>query len=277
MKAGVLALVLVALAGCGPRARRLPSRVVDDPMTPPRRMLDVAVTAAMPARYPEDALRWDPELKAWPAGPGPFFGARVRYGFSDRVTWTFPGLVTVAVLDDAPVEHASTGYCALRAPFALSFTAGFLAFRTAYGGDLFLEGRTEAHLRKRLRPDLRLDWTLGAERWMGAQWGQPWSFDTRVGATWQVAARVAAQIAIHDGLGYRSNQPGLPGFSFESVAVSPGVIWRPRDWITLTAEVDVGGTHRTAIAARPTPEGSTSVPADTWLSIAGRATVRAHY
>jgi hypothetical protein len=133
-----LLLGVTLMIGCSAPARRLPQRVVDDPITLPRRMAEIELTVGGPLTQPVDRNRWERASSSWAIGPS--LTPVLRYGISDRVTLTSPtgvdqGLdghltltgpttVTVALLDDAPARYAATGWCAPSSPLGLSLTLG---------------------------------------------------------------------------------------------------------------------------------------------------------
>jgi len=304
MRAGgssVAAVALVATAvvaaGCCP-PRRYPARFLDDPIVLPRRLVDVDTRVDLPLRPGAERARWNQGSGVWSNGRDyahwPVFG----YGLTDRVSLVGMTAVEIAILDDAPVESAATGWCAATAPLGLAVSAGVRGL----GYDPSSERARFApfaavHLRRHLGRDLRLDGRVDAGLYRSAErtlFGidattAPWVHGD-LGVTAQLPRGLAAGVTLYDAVEWLpgavqfpgSADPGRrgPGWTREAVGAVPALFYRPRYWVTLSAEVDVSVALRSNLVVWPRPDSpvsSTVILADSWLQVWTHVGARLHW
>ena len=163
---------------------------------------------------------------------GPLLG--LRYGITDRLTWT-GGLLAFeyALLDDAPVAHAATGARAAGAPLGLSVTAGLagFAYSTIDGTSLYpiLGVSLVRHLGSRFKIEGGARWILVLSKHSPESW-----IYLRVGGTFQLLDRTVLRLSAFDNL----QPPGRAGqyrWHEHSLGVEFGPEFRPATWVDLGA------------------------------------------
>jgi hypothetical protein len=220
-------LALVALAGaaaCATPSRRLPTRLVDDPITLPRRMISVSA-----------GVRTTP-ANEWREGQMQTLGG-VRYGVTDRITLEGPLVLDVALLDDAPVQSAATGLRAAEAPIALALHGGLAGVGySSWDGTILqpaLGFRIARHLGERSRLHLTSTW-YGSH---SERWNDCWLYGV-LGYTLQVTERVAVSLSLFDDWNLDTFLPSRRWIR-HGLGVGPGVGIRPLHWLTVGADVRV--------------------------------------
>jgi hypothetical protein len=249
--------LLTALLGCGTPSRHLTTRIVDDPMVLPRRMLSMGLTGQV-------AERPRPQVVS-------SFSASLDYGVGKRLE--LDGLTSLrwAILDDAPAPADAD-----RRPDRLS-----LAVRGgAVGiGSSSLEGFTvlpiaSVEVRKHVGAQARVSL---AGTWQGRWVEHPvgWLEDpylddlfpigSRMSST-ELAADVLRQVGDHVALGVGASVHQLQRCTVPSCAwrARGGELWlgphvRPWRWLTLSVHAFAGGRYR--------PVGQPVRSPDDWLVI----------
>jgi hypothetical protein len=134
---------LLLVAACGAPSRQLPRRIVDDPVTPPKGMLQVHALAG---------VRVDPGAAR---SRGYILPGTIRYGITDRLAVENLTL-RYALLDDAPAAYASTGAAAARAPLSLSVWGGLSGVGWQRGAGFGFAPGAGAALGRRVHRRLRV-------------------------------------------------------------------------------------------------------------------------
>jgi len=255
----VLAVVLVA--ACAAPSRQLTSRVVEDPVTLPRRMASVTLAVG-------------PSLQE-PRGTRDLYGERPRFhfGITDRLEWTDLAVLTYAFLDDAPAA-------ARRAPLSLAVGAGIQGFGVSTAGGLVLEPTLGVGIRKHVADR----WSLGLGLNDSGEWTQedvPRTFADHRWSTLNAGASVLRQIS-------STVAAGIAGGLFQSQDCltltctwrtrggrgQASVIYRPRHWLTVsvTANAVFSSPHRIPVVQDPTePIVTPPGPTTTLIGIVGAA------
>ena len=237
-RAGLVALALLVSVGCGTPSRRLPARMVDDPITLPRRMVSVAMGAQRTASNERRETEWQPI-------------GYLRYGLTDRLT--LDGLLALdfAVLDDAPIEYAATGERAARSPFGLSLQAGLAGIGYSSIEGTIVQPRLGLVLRKRLGNS----WRAG----LGAAWYSSYSdlrdysaLSSSASLTVQLTQTLALTGFVVDTLDMDTFAPSSRwNLHTVSAGLAPG--YRPLHWLTLELDVQVQAVWRPLLIARVVP------------------------
>jgi hypothetical protein len=261
-------LLLSVAAGCGTPSRRLPTRIVDDPMVLPRRMMMVSVDSAV-GQLPRPQFHWEvlPNLS---------------YGLTDRLELQEFLSLQWAILDDAP--EPAEGRQRDRLSLAVRAGATGVGFSSISGFTVYPVASVSVlkHLGERT-------W-VGAQGQWNASWIErpyswsDWYSDTlwpNVGNRWSrlaldatVLRQLSNRVALRAGLGVHE----LRGCSFISCswAARGGGLWlgpsvRPWHWLTLSLQGYAGGRYRPAQQVAGPPDAPlASLPRTvSWLGISG--------
>jgi hypothetical protein len=274
----VVVLGLVAGAGaCATPSRRLPGRVVDDPITLPRQMIEVGVVGR---REVTDREAWEPwyEEAVFPA---------LRYGLTDRLTLDGITGLEYALLDDAPPEHAATGAGAAGAPLSLSVRGGFPEIGWSSAEGFITSPVVGVEARKRLGSRVRLGaGGVGGTRFRGGasvRGLDGWWLASHASVLVQILPRVALDLDLHAGWGFDGwrRPAALPAQGLTSYwfGGQPGLSYRPFHWLTGGLNVEVQFIRVQPPMFEPTPDAPLPPPGgwDWSPSPAVRATIFARF
>jgi hypothetical protein len=256
-------LLVVTLLGCGTPSQHLTTRIVDDPVVLPRRMLQMGVAVQVQR----------PDLRSGAVG-------QLNYGLGHRLE--LAGLLSLrwAILEETPANPDER-------PDRLS-----LAVRGgAEGiGSSSIEGLTVlpvagVEVRKRLGSRTRLSLSTTWEgKWVEspAGWLDSYGEDLRPTSSRlslvTVAAEVFRQLGDHVALGagasaHQLERCTLPSCSWASRG---GELWlgphvRPRRWVTLALHLSAGGRYRPAGLPLQSPDEPIAHLADSvsWVGALG--------
>jgi hypothetical protein len=233
-------LFLIALLGCGTPARHLTTRIVDDPMVLPRRMLSMGLQADV-SQQP----RTSPNLLAL-----------LDYGLGKRLE--LDGLLSLrwAILDDAPAEvdqrpdRLSLAVRGGAVGIGASSVEGFMVYPIA---SVELRKRLGAQTRVSLAATWEGRWVENPAGWYeGAYHDDLWPTSARTSSA-EVAAGLLRQLGDHVALGAEASVHQLQRCTFPSCGwtarggvLSLGPQVRPWRWLTLSLRAFAGGRYRPA-------------------------------
>ena len=272
MSKRILRIALLLIAGCGTPSRRLSTRIVDDPMVLPRRMLSMSAGAEL-GQHPRPHFYSSPRLQ-------------VDYGLTDRLELKNLLSLRWAVLDDAPAtapqqrprDRLSLAVRGGVEGFGVSSTSGFIVVPVA-------SVEVAKHLGENTRLAASVTWTAewtespGQWNWIGS-----YRDDLRPGGSrWaglevdtSVLRQLSARVALNVGVGVHQ----LHGCTFAtcSWAARGGSAWlepsfRPVHWLTLSLAVFAGGRYRPAHQPPANPDAPVAVlpPTISWIGAAADA------
>jgi hypothetical protein len=232
----------VALAACAAPSRRLTTRIVEDPITLPRRLASASVRTTAVHYEPTDAQ-------------GVFWRASLRLGITDRLEWAEILGLRYAILDDRPADGRAPR------PFSLALRAGLagIGYSSADGMIVLPIISLDAlkHVGDRWALSLGADWE--------AQWTQhPYTlfpftpgydgslyYSSRIWSTVTVSAAATRQLSSRVALGL------APAVAQNTDCVQPTCDWkwqsasvalvlgvRPLWWLTVHVAPAVGVRHR---------------------------------
>jgi hypothetical protein len=264
-------LILLFCAACGTPSRRLPTRMVDDPMVLPRRMALAAMTGVIGER-PRPHL-------AWNAIP------RFDYGLTDRLELDNLLALRWAVLDDAPLPE----YEQRRPdPLSLALRGGLfgLGYSSTSGWIVapMVGAEVLRHVGTQTFVALSASWQgQWSERAYGLR-GYLFADDLHLGGTRFSAVALDAsalrQLSDHVAfqLGVTVHQLGECIFPSCAWATRDASVWmaprvRPWHWLTLSLEVLAGGRRRALQGLVTTPDAPIAASPRTvsWLETAATA------
>lgn len=265
---GIAALAAIAFASCAAPSRQLTPRIVEDPITLPKRMASVSVAVTAVHYEPTDA-------QGLPGTPG------FRFGITDHLEWVDLLGLRYAFLDDRPADGRAP------MPFSLALRAGThgIGYSSAEGMIVLPVVSLEAlkHVADRWALSLSAGWraqyVAHASGWTPAYNGglfyssRRWSFVTlHVLVIRQLSERFAL---------------GVGGFAEQATGcVRPTCDWRSRaasglvslgvralPWLTVRVIPAVGVRERPDIALPPTYPDGTPIPIQpltvTWVALTG--------
>jgi hypothetical protein len=268
--AGLPTLVLLAL-GCGTPSRSLSTRLVDDPMSLPRRMARVEVGGGVSRTLDQSGTDW--------RIPGDF-----GYGLTERLE--LGGLLALryTFLDDAPTG-SSTGRVD---PFSLAVKGGITGIGSSDTEGLLLNPTVSLHLRKRVGARASSWLTAG---WQGEWTERPFAWHSRYASNLVLRASRANQLWLTLGSAFQiSNRLGILGWvgvhqlapctlptcrwAARGGEVGLGPFYRPAPWLTLQLLGSAGGRFRPRALEQPaSPVGPASLPVREITWVAAQATV----
>jgi hypothetical protein len=235
--------LLIALLGCGTPSRHLTTRIVDDPMVLPRRMLSLGLTGQVSQRPGSQLTSGDLSL--------------INYGLTDRLELDSLLSLRWAILDDAPLPVDWN-----RRPDRLSLSVRGGAFGL---GTSSVEGFTifpvasvqmRKHLGGRALVSLNTTWE---GKWVENPYGWGWPYredlwPTRSRASsLTMAAEGLRQFGDHVALVAGGSVHQLQGCTLPSCswAARGGELWlgpqaRPWRWLTLSLRLFAGRRYRPA-------------------------------
>jgi hypothetical protein len=262
-------LAAITVAACAAPSRRLTTRIVEDPITLPRRMASGSVNVTAIHHEPTDAQ----EVRILPG---------LRYGITDRLEWADLLGLRYAFLDDRPTDGRAP------MPLSLALRAGLfgIGYSSAEGMIVVPAVSLDAleHVRDRWALSLSVDWTA---QWVARPVGwtpayndalvyssRRFSFVMLSGAvTRQLSDRVAVGIGPSLDQATDCVSP-FCDWKSRSARVSVFVGVRPLWWFTVLIAPAVGVRWRPAIALPATPPDGTPITVEpmsvTWVSLTGR-------
>lgn len=265
--AAVAAVALVV--SCAAPSRKLTTRIVDDPITLPRRMASGAIDVTAIHYEPTDAQ-------------GLLFAPSFRLGITDRLEWADLLGLRFAFLNDRPADGRAPR------PLSLALHAGLqgIGYSSAEGMILLPVASLETlkHVGDR--------WALSLSAGWSAQWvSQPvaWTpsyndalfFSARRFSFLSLSGAVTRQLTNHVALGI------APSVIQGTDCVSPFCDWknrsasvslvvgvRPLWWLSVIVAPGVGVRERSDKPLPPTPPDGTPIVVQprsvTWVSLSGR-------
>jgi hypothetical protein len=268
----VAAAVAITVASCAAPSRKLTTRIVEDPITLPRRMAAASINVT--------AIHYEPTN-----AQGFLTTPALRFGITDHLEWVDLLGLRYAFLDDRPTDGRAP------MPLSLALRAGLfgIGYSSAEGMIVVPTASLDAlkHVSDRWALSLSVDWTA---QWVSHPFGwtpayndalvyssRRFSFLTLTGAvTRQLGDRVA--------LGVR------PSLEQATDCVSPFCDWKSRSarvslfvgvrplwWLTVLVAPAVGVRERPDIALPATyPDGTPIIVQPlsvTWVSLTARVAV----
>lgn len=262
--------IAIAITACAAPSRQLTTRVVEDPITLPKRMASVSVAIT--------AIHYEPtNAQGFPGTPG------FRFGITDHLEWVDLLGLSYAFLDDRPADGRAP------MPLSLALRAGMVGvgYSSAEGMIVLPVVSLQAlkHVADRwslsLTAGWRAQWVAHSSGWTPVYGGslffysesRRWSFVTLSAAvTRQLSARFALGIA--------------PAIEQSTGCVSPTCDWRsrgargavflavrPLSWLTFWIEPAAGVRTRPDIPLPPTYPNGTPTPIQpltvTWVAATG--------
>jgi hypothetical protein len=256
LRACVVGVIGVACGGgCATPSRRLPERVVDDPVTLPRQMIEVGLAGR---REVTERPEWEDAGEVIPS---------IRYGLTDRLMLLGITGLEYALLDDAPPEHASTGRAAVEAPLSLSVRGEFQEIGWSTYDGFLASPMVGVSAGKRLGSRVRF-WTGGAggTRFRGGAPGpglDGWWLGSNAAVLVQVLPKLAVDLDLHAGWGFDNWQTpvrhpsGLTSYWF---GARPGLAYRPFHWLTAGMSVELQLERHRPPTIEPMPDGPLPPP-----------------
>jgi hypothetical protein len=268
MPRGIFLLALAATVGCGTPSRQLTTRIVDDPMVFPRRMLSMSVQGEV-GQQPRPQFFWS-------VIPG------VQYGLSDRLELDDLLSVRWAVLDDAPQSPDSDRRrdrlsLAVRGGVqgvGVSSLSGFIVLPVA-------SAEVGKHLGQETWVSARLAWEAEWAESPGLRSGSYtdvlWPSDMRrswTGLDATALRQLSQHVALQVGLGVHQLQAcTFPGCAWAARGgtIRMGPLIRPVRWLTLGLGVYAGARYRPSGIVVVHPDDSLALLPRTasWLGTSG--------
>jgi hypothetical protein len=262
-------LAAITIASCAAPSRKLTTRIVEDPITLPKRMASASINVT--------AIHYEPtDAQGILTTPG------LRLGITDRLEWADLLSLRYAFLDDRPIDGRAP------MPLSLALRAGLFGIGYSSLEGLFLVPIVSLdalkHVSDRWALSLSVDWT--------AQWvSRPFSwtpayndalvYSTRRLSFVTLSAAVTRQLSDRVALGVGpSVEQGTDCVSpfcdwkSRSARVSLFVGVRPLWWFTVLIAPAVGVRQRADIPQPTTYPDGTVITAEplsvTWVSLTGR-------
>jgi hypothetical protein len=263
------ALAAITVASCAAPSRKLTTRIVEDPITLPKRMASASINVT--------AIHYEPtDTQGVLTTPG------LRFGITDHLEWVDVLGLRYAFLDDRPADGRAP------TPLSLALRAGLfgIGYSSAEGMIVLPTVSLDAlkHVGDRWSLSLSLDWTA---QWVARPFG--WTlryndalfYSARRFSFLTLSAAVTRQLSDRVALGVGSsvdqNTDCVSPFcdwKSRSAGVSVFVGVRPLWWMTVVVAPAVGVRERPDIALPTTyPDGTpiTIQPLSvTWMSLTGR-------
>jgi hypothetical protein len=264
----VAALAAITIASCAAPSRKLTTRIVEDPITLPKRMASVSTNVTASHYEPTNAQRVL-------VTPG------FRFGITDHLEWADLLGLRYAVLDDRPADGRAP------MPLSLALRAGVfgIGFSSTEGTIVLPTVSLDAlkHVSDRWALSLSADWTA---QWVSNPFG--WTpayndalfYSSRRFSFLTLSAAVTRQLSDRVALGVG------PSVDQSTACVSPLCDWKSRSarvsvfvgvrplwWLTVVVAPAVGVRERPDVALPPTdPDGTPIIirPLSvTWVSLTG--------
>ena len=273
MRASRRLLVLVAavvIGACAAPSRQLTTRIVEDPITLPKRMASVSMQVSWTHYEPTNSQ-------------GTFGTAGFRFGFTDHLEWTDLIGLRYAILDDRPADGRAP------MPLSLALRASVVGLGYSSWDGLIVEPVVSLEALKHVGDR----WALSLDAEWFAQWLSHQSevlstprysgrlfYSARIFSTVTVHATAMRQLSPRWALGVspaiaQSTDCLEPTCDWKwraaSVAVVAGV--RPLSWLTVRVAPAVGVRHRPDLPLPTTfPDGTPIMIQPltvTWVSLTG--------
>jgi hypothetical protein len=238
-KAWLTTIAAIAVGACATPARRLPPRVVDDPVTLPARMMVVNVQTS-------GTLRNRQEQRDGTLYPS------INYGLTDRLQLVDFFSLKYALLDDAPSEWASTGSKATGAPLSMGITGGLLGLGYSTGEGWIAVPRVAVDVSKRLGERVRVG-AYTAARATVSDRRQQSSLVGNVGVVVQTTERVAVDMDLTDVVDFNDFLPSSD-WKEHYFSLGPGLSYRPWHWFTLGLDLSLVWVRSAPVRLEPTPD-----------------------
>ena len=262
-------LAAITVASCAAPSRKLTTRIVEDPITLPKRMASASINVT--------AIHYEPtDTQGVLTTPG------LRFGITDHLEWVDVLGLRYAFLDDRPADGRAP------MPLSLALRAGLfgIGYSSAEGMIVLPTVSLDAlkHVGDRWSLSLSLDWTA---QWVARPFG--WTpryndalfYSARRFSFLTLSAAVTRQLSDRVALGVGSsvdqNTDCVSPFcdwKSRSADVSVFVGVRPLWWLTMVVAPAIGVRERPDIALPTTfPDGTpiTIQPLSvTWVSLTGR-------
>ena len=262
-------LAAITVASCAAPSRKLTTRIVEDPITLPKRMASASINVT--------AIHYEPtDTQGVLTTPG------LRFGITDHLEWVDVLGLRYAFLDDRPADGRAP------MPLSLALRAGVLGigYSSAEGMIVLPTMSLDAlkHVGDRWSLSLSLDWTA---QWVARPFG--WTlryndalfYSARRFSFLTLSAAVTRQLSDRVALGVGSSVDQYTDcvspfcdWKSRSAGVSVFVGVRPLWWLTMVVAPAVGVRERPDIALPTTfPDGTpiTIQPLSvTWVSLTGR-------
>jgi hypothetical protein len=269
--AALAALAWAVAAACAAPSRQLTTRIVEDPITLPKRMASVSMRVGAVHHEPTDAQ-------------GVFVTSGFRFGITDHLEWADLGL-RYAFLDDRPADGRPP------TPFSLALRAGLMGI-----GYSSLDGMI-------VLPVVSLDALKHvADRWalsLGADWQAQWvehpsafvfastpSYSRTLGYSARRWSTITLHAAATRQLSPRVALGVVPAVAQNTDCVEPTCDWkwrsasvavvlgvRPLSWLTVRLAPAVGVRHRPDLPLPTTYPDGTPIMIQpltvTWVSLSG--------
>jgi hypothetical protein len=257
-RALALTAIAVAIAGCGAPSRQLTTRIVEDPITLPKRMASGSLRMTALHYEPTDA-----QGVLWDAG--------IRLGITDRLEWTDVLSLRYAILDDRPADGRAP------MPFSLAMRAGFVGIGYSSFDGMIVQPIISAEALKHV-----------ADRWalrLAAEWDAQWvehpytlfPFTPAYSSTLHYSARIFSTVSVRGSvtrqLGSRVALGIAPRASQNTDCVEPTCDWkwrsasvaltlgvRPLSWLTVRVAPSVGVRHRPDLLLPVVYPDGTAIP-----------------
>jgi hypothetical protein len=222
------AVAAIAGASCAAPSRQLTTRVVEDPITLPKRMASVSIDATAVHYEPTDAQ-------------GVPFAGSLRYGITDHLEWADLFGLRYAFLDDRPADGRAP------MPLSLALRAGALGVGYSSAEGMIVLPVVSLTALKRVANRWALSLSAGwTAQWVqhSAGWTPAYSgsltYSSRERSVVSLAASVTRQLTDRVALGLapsidQTNDCVSPGCDWKTrgASVSAFVAARPLSWLTL--------------------------------------------
>jgi hypothetical protein len=263
------AAIAVAIASCAAPSRQLTTRIVEDPITLPRRMASASLSVT--------GIHYEPTNTQ-----GVFGTPGLRFGITDHLEWVDLLGLRYAFLDDRPVDGRAP------MPFSLALRAGAfgIGYSSTEGMIVLPVVSLEAlkHVGDRwalsLWSEWRAQWVAHAAGWFTPTFNDALFYSARrfsflslgASATRQLSDRVALGIAPSVERATSCVSPTCD-WKWRSASVSVFLGVRPLSWLTVHVAPQVGVRERADIPQPATYPDGTPVPirplSVTWVALTG--------
>jgi hypothetical protein len=244
-------LLLIALLGCGTPSRRLSTRIVDDPMVLPGRMLSMGLQGEVSQR-PDPVGQW-------------YLLPSINYGLTDRLQLADLLSLRWAILDDAPLPPEVTRR---RHRLSLAVRAGTQGIGSSATEGFLILPLVATEVAKHLGAQTRLSLTgIWSGQWVAYSrgWEEAYREDLSPAgsrhSTIELRGRALRQLGNHVALAvgagvHQMHGCTLPscGWAARGAQVSLEPMVRPWPWLTLTLELFASTRYRQPGQALQSPD-----------------------